>query len=103
GTVSGTITACDSGVPLGGAVVKLSSGFSTTTKSDGTYSFKVAPGTYTATVTGNINRDCTTTTSSVITVTDGTTTTFDACLDGVAKVVVDKSDPSAVVVAAGNG
>ncbi|HEY6230082.1 MAG TPA: HYR domain-containing protein, partial [Pyrinomonadaceae bacterium] len=101
GTVSGTVTACDSGVPLGGAIVKLSNGFSTTTKSDGTYSFKVAPGTYTATVTGNINRDCTPTTSSVITVTDGATTTFNTCLNGVAKLVVDSA--ASVIISGGNG
>ena len=103
GTVSGTITACDSGVPLEGAVVQLSNGFSSTTKADGTYSFKVAPGTYTATVSGNINRDCTPSTSTVIVVTNGNTTTYNACLDGRAKVVVDNSDPTAVVVAGGNG
>ena len=103
GTVSGTITACDSGVPLGGAIVELSNGFSTTTKADGTYSFNVAPGTYTATVKGNINRECTPSTSSVVTVTDGNTTTFNTCLDGVAKLVVDTADPNAVVISGGNG
>jgi len=103
GTISGTITACDSGVPLEGAIIELSNGFSTTTKADGTYSFKVAPGTYTATVKGNINRDCTPTTSTVVTVSDGNTTTYNACLDGVAKLVVDKSNPTAIVVAGGNG
>jgi hypothetical protein len=100
GTVSGTVTACDSGVPLGGAIVKLSNGFSTTTKSDGTYSFKVAPDTYAVTVTGNFNRDCTPSTSSVITVTDGAITTLNVCLAGLAKVVVDSA--SSVTVSGGN-
>ena len=103
GTVSGTITACDSGVPLDGSIVELSNGFSTTTKADGTYSFSVAPGTYTATVKGNITRDCTPTASSVVTVTAGNTTTFNTCLDGVAKLVVDTADPTAVVISGGNG
>ena len=103
GTVSGTVTACDSGVPLGGAIVQLSNGFSTTTKADGTYSFNVAPGTYTATVSANINRDCTPSTSSVVTVSDGNTTTFNVCLNGVAKPVVDTTNPSAVVISGGNG
>ncbi|HEV2828261.1 MAG TPA: HYR domain-containing protein, partial [Pyrinomonadaceae bacterium] len=103
GTISGTITACDSGVPLEGAIVELSNGFSTTTKADGTYSFNVAPGTYTATVKGNINRDCTPSASSVVTVTDGNTTTFNTCLDGVAKLFVDTTDPTAVVISGGNG
>lgn len=103
GTVSGTITACDSGVPLGGSIIELSNGFSTTTKDDGTYSFNVAPGTYTATVRGNITRDCTPTTSSVVSVTAGNTTTFNTCLDGVAKLAVDTADPTAVVISGGNG
>jgi hypothetical protein len=102
GTVNGTITACDSGVPLSGAIVTLSNGFSTTTKADGTYSFNVAPGTYTAVVTGNINRDCTPSTSSVVNVTNGNPTTFNACLDGIAKLVVDRSNPTSVVVGGGN-
>jgi hypothetical protein len=103
GTLSGTVTACDSGVPLSGAIVQLSNGFSTTTKADGTYSFKVAPGTYSATVSANINRDCTPTAGSVVTVNDGSTTNFDACVSGTAKPVVDTSNPSAAVVSGGNG
>jgi len=103
GTVSGTITTCDSGIPLSGAIVTLSNGFSTTTKADGTYSFNVAPGTYTAIVTANINRDCTPSESFVINVTNGNTTTYNACLDGTAKLVVDPSNEGAVVVGGGNG
>jgi hypothetical protein len=103
GTISGTVTACDSGAPLGGAIVQLSNGFSTTTKADGTYSFNVAPGTYSATVSANVNRDCTPSTNSVLTVTNGTITTFDACLAGVAKLIVDRSNPTAVTISGGNG
>ncbi len=103
GTVNGTVTACDSGVPLSGAIVQLSNGFSTTTKADGTYTFNVAPGTYSVTVSANINRDCTPQTGSVISVTNGNTTTFNACLSGVAKTIVDTTNPGAIVVAGGNG
>jgi hypothetical protein len=103
GTLSGTVTACDSGVPLSGAIVQLSNGFSTTTKANGTYSFNVEPGTYSATVSANINRDCTPTAGSIVTVNDGSTTNFDVCLSGTANPVVDTTNPSAVVVSGGNG
>ncbi len=103
GTVSGTITACDSGVPLGGAIVQLSNGFSTTTKANGTYSFNVAPGTYTATVTANINRDCTPSTTTTVNVTNGATSIINVCLNGAAKTIVDTANPASVTVAGGNG
>jgi hypothetical protein len=103
GTINGTVTACDSGAPIGGAIVQLSNGFSTTTKANGAYTFNVAPGTYTATVSANVNRDCTPSTDSVVTVTNGNATTFNTCLNGVAKPIVDTSNPTAVVVSGGNG
>ncbi|MGA9997243.1 MAG: HYR domain-containing protein [Pyrinomonadaceae bacterium] len=103
GTINGTVTACDSGAPLGGAIIQLSNGFSTTTKADGTYTFNVAPGTYTATVSANINRDCTPTTTTTLAVTDGNTTTYNVCLNGTAKPVIDPSNPSAVTLSGGNG
>jgi hypothetical protein len=47
GTLSGTVTACDTGVPLKDAIVQVSggpsAGFSSTTGDDGTYSLKLAP------------------------------------------------------------
>jgi hypothetical protein len=103
GTISGTITACDSGVPLAGAIVQLSNGFSTTTLGNGTYSFNVAPDTYTVTVSANINRDCTPSASAVINVTNGDTTAYNVCLDGTARVIVDTTNPAAVTVSGGNG
>src|SRR6266550_5418316 len=82
GTVSGTITACDSGVGISGAVITLSNGFSGTTDASGNYSFNVQPGTYTVTA-ANGNRNCVVTPSTTVTVTNGATTTFNACLSGV--------------------
>ena len=102
GTLSGTITACDSGVPLSGAIVQASNGFSTTTLANGTYSLVVAPGIYTVTVS-NGNRSCTPSSTSIVTITDGGTTTFSTCLSGIANPIVDPTDPSAVTISGGNG
>jgi hypothetical protein len=102
GTVSGTVTACDSGAPISGAVVQLSNGFSGTTKANGTYSFNVEPGTYSLTV-ANGNRNCNLSPSSTITVTNGGTTTFNTCLSGIANPVIDSTVPNFVTVTGGNG
>lgn len=102
GTISGIITACDSGVPISNAMVTLSNGFSGTSKADGTYSIKAAPGTYAVTVTDS-TRSCTPSASSTVTVTDGATTTFNSCLNGLALVTFDKSVAGALTISGGNG
>lgn len=102
GTLSGTITACDSGAPIAGAIVQLSNGFSATTKANGTYSIQVEPGTYTVTVS-NGNRSCETSATSTLTVSNGGTTTFSTCLNGTAIPIVDTTNPTAVTVSGGNG
>jgi hypothetical protein len=102
GTVSGTITACDSGVGISGAVVTLSNGFSGTTDASGNYSFNVQPGTYTLTA-ANGNRNCAVTPTITVTVTNGATTTFNACLSGTANPVVDTAVPNFAVISGGNG
>jgi hypothetical protein len=102
GTLSGTVTACDSGAPLSGAIVQASNGFSTTTLADGTYSLTLAPGTYTVTV-ANGNRNCTTSSSFTVAITDGATTTLNTCLAGIANPIVDPTDPTLEVISGGNG
>ena len=102
GTLSGTITACDSGLPISGAIVQLSSGFSATTKADGTYSINVAPGTYSATVT-NGARDCLSSTPATISVTNGSTTSLNSCLNGTANPIVDPLNSNPATISGGNG
>ncbi|HUS11297.1 MAG TPA: Calx-beta domain-containing protein [Pyrinomonadaceae bacterium] len=102
GTVSGTITACDSGVGISGAVVQLSNGFSGTTDVNGNYSFIVQPGTYTVTA-ANGNRNCQITPATTVTVTDGGTTAFSACLSGTANPVIDSTVPNFAAISGGNG
>ena len=54
GTLSGTITACDTGAPLQDAFIQVtggpSTGFSSASKADGTYTMNLSPGSYSATI-----------------------------------------------------
>ena len=54
GTLSGTVTACDTGALLKDALVQVSGGpsdgFSSATKPDGTYSMNLSPGNYSVTI-----------------------------------------------------
>jgi hypothetical protein len=102
GTVSGTITACDSGAPISNALVELSNGFSAVTAADGTYSIKVEPGSYTVTAS-NPGRTCTTSSQSLVTVAAAGTATYSTCLNGTPQVTRDATDPTSVVVTTGNG
>jgi hypothetical protein len=90
GTLAGTITACDTGLPLQFAMVEAtggpSNGFSTATIANGTYSFKLAPGTYTVNITA-VGHDCMAAGPFTVNITDGATTTLNQCLTGKAKFV----------------
>ena len=102
GTFSGTITACDSGAPIAGAVIQLSNGFSATTLADGTYSTQLAPGTYTATVS-DANRHCNAAGPFTVTINDAGNTSLFACLTGTANPIVDPTDPTQETISGGNG
>src|SRR6266446_594223 len=103
GTLSGTITACDTGAPLKDALVQVtggpSTGFSAATKPDGTYSMNLSPGSYSATVVDPAH-NCSAIGPFPVTITNGTTTTLDQCLSGVARFTFVSS---AVSVTGGNG
>ena len=103
GTLSGTITACDTGAPLKDALVQVtggpSTGFSAATKPDGTYSMNLSPGSYSATIVDPAH-NCDAIGPFPVTITNGNTTTLDKCLSGVARFVfVPVQSPSA----GGNG
>jgi hypothetical protein len=105
GTLNGTITACDGGAPIAGALVQVSNGFSATTLANGTYSIKVAPGTYTVTIS-NGPRNCTAVGPFTVTITDAGTVTQNACLAGTANIIVDPAspgDPTVATLTGGNG
>ena len=78
GTLAGTIIACDTGVAMPDALVQVtggpSNGFSGTTNANGTYSFRISPASYTATI---IDPATTVRAWSVhVTITEDTTTTL---------------------------
>jgi hypothetical protein len=102
GTLKGTITACDSGVPINGAFVSLSNGSSAGTLPNGTYSIQLLPGTYTVTVSDPL-RNCVASATSTVTIAAGGTVTNDVCLNGAAKPLLDPTDTTAVALSGGNG
>ena len=101
GTLTGVITACDTGAPLQFAQVNVlsgpSNGFSTTTDASGTYSMKLAPGNYTVDVSA-AGRSCAPAGPFTATIADGGTTTHNACLSGAAKFIFQSA-----AVSGGNG
>src|SRR5262249_9256429 len=105
GTLSGTITASDTGVPLKDALVQVtggpSTGFSAATKPDGTYSMNLSPGSYSATIVDPAHL-CTAIGPFPVTITNGNTTTLDKDTSGLSKFVF-VGDSIAVTSGNGNG
>ena len=103
GTLSGTITVRDTGVPIKDALVQVtggpSAGFSAATKPDGTYSMNLSPGSYSATIIDPAH-NCDGRGPFPVTITNGNTTTLDKRLSGAASFVFDSSTVS---VSGGNG
>jgi len=97
GTLSGTITYCEGGAPVAGAIVQLSDGHSGTTLADGTYSIKVSPGTYTVQVSAG-NQNCMSSASASVSISDGGTTSYSTCLSGTPKPTI-----TSAMVSGGNG
>ncbi len=103
GTLSGTITACDTGALLKDALVQVtggpSTGFSSATMPNGTYSMQLSPGTYSVTVSDPAHK-CTAVGPFPVTITNGGTTTLNQCLSGAAAFLFQSS---AISVSGGNG
>lgn len=101
GTLTGVISACDTGAPLQFAQVDVSggpsNGFSRMTDTTGTYSIKLAPGTYMVNVS-NSGQLCAPAGPFLVTIADGGTTTLNACLSGSARMVFQSAS-----VTGGNG
>jgi hypothetical protein len=85
GTLAGTITACDTGLPLAFALVQVSGGpsdgFSTATIANGTYSMQLAPGTYSVNISA-AGHLCNPIGPFTAVISNGATTTLNACLTG---------------------
>ena len=97
GTLSGTVTYCDTGAPVVGALVQVSDGHTGVTLADGSYSIKLAPGSYTVQVNAN-SFSCASSASTPVSITNGGTTNYSTCLNGTPKFSVNSS-----TVSGGNG
>lgn len=94
GTLSGTVTACDTGALLKDALVQVSggpsTGFSSATKPDGTYSMNLSPGSYSVTISDPAHL-CTAIGPFPVNITNGNTTTQNGCLSGAATFLFQSS------------
>jgi hypothetical protein len=101
GTLAGTITACDTGLPLQFALVEVSggpsNGFSSASIANGTYSIKLAPGTYSVNISAG-DHVCAPAGPFTVTINDGATTTLNQCLSGAAKFIFQSA-----AISGGNG
>ena len=106
GTLSGTVTACDSGAAIGEVLISVtggpSEGFSAATADDGTYALHLAPGTYTVVASSGI-RNCLASASTTVTITDGETADFSTCLEGSPKVIFPEGNLSPVNIGGKGG
>lgn len=103
GTLAGTITACDTGAPLKDALVQVSggpsTGFSSATMANGTYSMNLSPGNYSVTISDPAHL-CSAIGPFSVTVNNGATTTQNGCLSGTTKFVFQSTS---VLASGGNG
>jgi subtilisin-like proprotein convertase family protein len=81
GNIAGVVTNCVTGLPIPGAFIEITGGYSRSSSASGAYSAIVVPGTYTVTISapGGYN----TVTVPAVVVTNGNTTTVNACLVGI--------------------
>jgi hypothetical protein len=109
GTLSGKITNCETGEPISGVIVQVTStgagtstGFSAPTGDDGTYTLHLAPGSYTVSASLTA-RNCTPSANSTVVITNGGGTPYSTCLSGVAHPAVDNTNPVSFQITGGNG
>jgi hypothetical protein len=81
GKLAGTVTYCQNGQPIKGAVITVSDGHGSATIADGTYSINLPPGNYTVTATDPF-ANCATSASQNVTISNGGTTPANFCLTG---------------------
>ena len=97
GTLSGTVTYCDTGAPVVGALVQVSDGHTGVTLADGSYSIKLAPGNYTVQANAE-SISCASSAPAGISISNGNTTNYSTCLNGSPKFSVNSS-----TISGGNG
>lgn len=104
GTLNGTITNCQTGTPIQGAIVTVSggpsNGYSSGTNAAGLHSRQLAPGTYTVSATA---LGFSTATQANVLITNGGTTTVNLCIDGAASIQTGNTSITAEGCSPGNG
>ena len=98
GTLEGQVTVCGSGLPLAGASVSAGV-FGAPTDALGNYSFGLSPGDYTVAITALGY----TSGGGPVTITDGGTSTLDACLTGIPVILPGAATLVGEECAPGNG
>src|SRR4051794_1633293 len=89
GTLTGTITSCDTGAPIAGVNVNLSNGYSGASDASGHYSILVPAGSYTATAVETTHGCTTSTPSSVgVSIESNKTATQNFCVGGPASLAL---------------
>ena len=104
GTVSGTITSCDTSAPIGGVIINLSNGYAGASDATGHYSILVPPGSYTAAAVDS-TRSCLNSSPATVAVnvSGGGTTTQNFCMNGVSSLQLTGSAVDDATVGNGNG
>lgn len=97
GTLSGTITFCDNGAPVPGALITVDGTLYAATLANGTYSINLSPGAHSVTVSAP-SSSCATSAGTNVNISDGGTSTFNTCLSGAPKPVI-----TSMTVSGGNG
>lgn len=99
GNLNVTVTTCSNGLPVNGALVSASGGYARSTNAAGQAGFITAPGNYTV----SAFKPNSTSTSAVVSVTDGNTTNTSVCLTGVPNINAQNATLTAESFAPGNG
>jgi len=97
GTLSGTVTYCETGAPILGALITVDGNLYGATLANGTYSLVLSPGSHSVQISAP-NQSCTANAATIVNVPNGGGATYDTCLAGAPKPVITSS-----TVSGGNG
>jgi len=97
GTLSGTITFCDSGTPVPGALITVDGNLYAATLANGTYSIKLPPGGHSVQVSAP-GQSCNAGSLTNVSITNAGTTNYDTCLSGSANAQIQSQ-----ALSGGNG
>ena len=97
GTLSGTVTYCETGAPIPGALITVDGNLYGATQANGTYSITLSPGAHSVQISAG-SQNCATSAAANVNITNGGTATYDTCLSGTPKPVINST-----TITGGNG